>query len=426
MARPNLPRTIAFVAPYFLETTVRFISAAAREANARVGLISTDPLAKLPRDVAARLAAHRQVTNALDPDQLMAAVVALGQALGGATEGRRRAPVDRLLGTLEHLQEPLAIVRERLGIAGMGREAAQNFRDKAKMKTVLRAAGVPCARHRLLTSEAAAQEFVREVGFPIVVKPPDGAGAKATGRLENMEALANNLRQHPPSRRMPMMAEEFVHGEEHSFDGVSIDGRLVWHSITRYLPAPLEVVENPWIQWCVLLPREVDHPRFDGIRAWAAQALDALGMDTGVSHLEWFRRPDGSLAISEVGARPGGAQISKLISYAHDVDFYRAWAGVVIHGRFTPPARRFAAGAAYLRGQSQSGAKSGRVRAIRGLERAQKEVGELVVESNLPTLGQPPTGSYEGEGFVILRHPETRVVEQALARVVSLVRVDLG
>ncbi len=431
MARPNQPRTVAFVAPYFLETTVRFISAAAREANARVGLISTDPLAKLPRDVAGRLAAHRQVANALDPDQLMKAVVAIGQTLGGATEGRstgdrRRAPVDRLLGTLEHLQEPLAIVRDRLGIVGMGRQAAHNFRDKAQMKTVLRAAGVPCARHRLLTSEAEARDFVREVGFPMVVKPPDGAGAKATGRLENLDDLANSLRQHPPSQRMPMMAEEFVHGEEHSFDGVSIDGRLVWHSITRYLPAPLEVVENPWIQWCVLLPREVDHSRFQGIRKLAAHALDALGMDTGVSHLEWFRRPDGTLAISEVGARPGGAQISKLISYAHDVDFYRAWAGVVIHGRFEPPERRYAAGAAYLRGQSPRGAKGGRVRAIRGLERAQKEVGELVVESNLPSVGQPPTGSYEGEGYVILRHPETRVVEQALARVVSLVRVELG
>jgi hypothetical protein len=464
MARPNQPRTVAFVAPYFLDTTVRFISAAAREADARVGLISTDPLAKLPSDVAARLAAHCQVGNALDPEHLTAAVIDIGAVLGGAvlggatgpvaegmagdTSGRgRQAPVDRLLGTLEHLQEPLAIVRDRLGIVGMGHEAARNFRDKARMKTVLRAAGVPCARHRLLTSEEAARDFVREVGFPIVVKPPEGAGAKGTGRLDSLEALVARLRQQPPSRSAPLLAEEFVQGEEHSFDGVSIGGRLVWHSITRYLPTPLEVVENPWIQWCVLLPREVDHPRFNGIRTLAAQALDALGMDTGVSHLEWFRRTDGSLAISEVGARPGGAQISKLISYAHDFDFYRAWAGVVIHDRFTPPARRFAAGAAYLRGQSQRGQSQqgqsqqgqsqhgqyqqgarggGRVRAIRGLARAQQEVGEWVVESNLPTLGQPPSGSYEGEGYVILRHPETRVVERALARVVSLVRVDLG
>ena len=85
-------------------------------------------------------------------------------------------------------------------------------------------------------------------------------------------------------------------------------------------------------------------------------------MTTGVSHLEWFRRGDGSIAISEVGARPGGAQISKLMSHAHDFDFYRAWARLMIDHAFDPPEREYSAGAAYLRGQGQ-----GRVRAIHGL-----------------------------------------------------------
>ncbi len=411
-----MDRTIAFVAPYFLDTTIRFVSAAAREPGTKIGLISSDPLAKLPASLRRSLAAHRQVEDALDAGVLERAVAAIGRDLG-APGGR----VERLLGTLEHLQDPLAMVRDRLGIPGMGASAAANFRDKARMKTVLREAGVPCARHRLLTAPEDAWAFVRQVGFPIVMKPPAGAGAKATGRIDDEAALRAALERHPPTARRPMLAEEFVRGLEHSFDGVSIDGKLIWHSITRYAPTPLEVVENPWIQWCVLLPREVDDPQYNDIRGVAARALDALGMDSGVSHLEWFRRADGSIAISEVGARPGGAQITKLISYAHDIDFYRAWAGVVIHDRFTRPRRRYAAGAAYLRGQGR-----GRVKAIHGLGQAQKEMGALVVESNLPRLGQAPTGSYEGEGYVILRHPETAVVAKALERLISLVRVELG
>ena len=55
-----------------------------------------------------------------------------------------------------------------------------------------------------------------------------------------------------------MLLEEFVRGDEHSFDSVVVDGRLVWHSISRYLPSPLDVLEHPWIQWCVLLPRDID------------------------------------------------------------------------------------------------------------------------------------------------------------------------
>ena len=34
--------------------------------------------------------------------------------------------------------------------------------------------------------------------------------------------------------------------------------------------------------------------------------------------------------------------------------------------------------------------------------------------------------SYEGEGYIIVRHPETAVVEQAVSRIVSTIRVELS
>lgn len=405
-------RTVVFVAPFAFEITLRFAEAAARHPKTRMVLISQDAPAKFPAGLRQRLAAHIQVENALDPSHLAEAVAAVAQRSGG---------VHRLLGTLEQLQVPLAMVREKLGLEGVGTEVATNFRDKAQMKDVLHAAGLPCARHRMLKTAADASSFAAEVGFPIVVKPLAGAGAKGTYQVQNGAELADLLKQNPPHPQRPLLAEEFMQGDEHSFDGVLVNGKQVWHSLTHYLPTPLDAIENPWIQWCVLLPREIDHPRYDDIRVAAADSVRALGLRTGVFHMEWFRRPDGSVAISEVGARPGGAQISRLMSYAHDFSFYRAWAEVAIDGTFPNPPRRYAAGAAFLRGQGD-----GRVQRIRGLGQAQKEIGHLVVESNLPKLGQPKSSSYEGEGFVVLRHPETAVVEKALHRLISLIRVDMG
>jgi len=234
-------------------------------------------------------------------------------------------------------------------------------------------------------------------------------------------ALARAVASVAPSAERPVLLEEFVQGQEHSFDTVSIDGRPVWHSLSHYLPSPLHVLENPWIQWVVVVPREVDDARYDDVRRVAFRALEVLGMDTGVTHMEWFRRPDGSVAVSEVAARPPGAQFTSLISYANDFDFYRAWAKVAVHGVFERPARRYAAGAAYFRGQGE-----GRVKAVHGLDEAQRELGDLVVEVRLPRPGQGPSGSYEGEGYAILRHAETAVVERALRRLVSLVRVEMG
>ncbi|MDX1646433.1 MAG: ATP-grasp domain-containing protein [Longimicrobiales bacterium] len=405
-------RSVVFVAPFLAETTVRFVSAVSRVEDARTTLVSQDPPAKLPDAVRGRLHRTVRVPDALDPDALAETVRTVGSVTGGS--------VDRLLGTLEELQVPLGHVRDRLGIEGMGADVAENFRDKSRMKGLLRAHGLPCARHVLADDPEKATAFVQAVGYPVIVKPQAGSGSRGTHRLSGDEDLATALRSMPPTPRRPLMLEEFVQGEEHSFDSVALGGRIVWSSINDYLPPALEVLREPWIQWSVLLPREVDDPRYDAVKQVAGDALRALGMQTGMSHMEWFRRPDGSVAISEVGARPPGARFVHLISWAHDFDLFRAWADLMVHHRFEPRPRPYAAGAAYLRGQGR-----GRVARIRGLREVLSELGPMVVESRMPEIGQVPSGTYEGEGYVIVRHPETAMVRQALDRIVSTVRVDL-
>jgi hypothetical protein len=402
----------AFVAPYLLDATTRFVEATARLSGVELALVTCEPEDQLPTEVRSSLAAHWRIDDALDAGQIAAAVQALGGHLG---------PVQRLLAVLEQLQVPVAQVREHLGIAGMDAATAHNFRDKAQMKSVLRAAGVPCARHRLADSAAAVAGFAQEVGFPLVVKPPAGAGAKSTFRLDDLDDLRVWLEAAPPEPDRLALLEEFLTGEEGSYDSVMVDGQIVWDSVSSYLPTPLEVLRNPWIQWIVLMPRDIGGPENAGIRAIAPTALRALGLHTGLTHLEWFRRPDATVAISEVAVRPPGAQISSMLCYAHDFDLYGAWAQLMVHGSFAPPARSWSVGTVFLRGQG-----TGRVRAVHGLDGLPPEVSSVVVESRLPEPGQLSSSSYEGDGYIIVRHPDTAVVTNALRRLVTSVRVELG
>ena len=402
----------AFVAPYLLDATARFVEAAARLPGVELALVTCEPEDQLPAQVRSSLAAHWRIDGALDAGQIAAAVQALGGHLG---------PVQRLLAVLEQLQVPVAQVREHLGIAGMDAATAHNFRDKAQMKSVLRAAGVPCARHRLADSAAAVAGFAREVGFPLVVKPPAGAGAKSTFRLDDLDDLRVWLEAAPPEPDRLALLEEFLTGEEGSYDSVMVDGQIVWDSVSSYLPTPLEVLRNPWIQWIVLMPRDIGGPEYNGIRAIAPTALRALGLQSGLTHMEWFRRPDGTVAVSEVAVRPPGAQITSMLCYAHDFDLYTAWSRLMVEGSFDPPERKWAAGTVYLRGQG-----AGQVKAIHGLDALPPEVSSLVVDSRLPRAGQPSSGSYEGDGYITIRHPDTATVTAALKQIVSTVRVELG
>ena len=400
-----------FVAPFLLPATARFVATAAKLPDVSLAVITTEPVEHLPPELKQHLAGHWRVDDPLDPRQLVEAVRGLSQQLG---------PVERLVGALEQLQVPMAYVREQLGIDGMDTQTALNVRDKSRMKTVLRAAGIPCARHQLVTNASEAFAFAEAVGFPLVAKPPAGAGAQATYRLDDAAALQGWLVAIPPQPDAPGLLEEFLTGEEHTFDSVTVGGRTVFSSIADYLPTPLEVLRQPWIQWTVVLPRKLDDSRYDGIWEVGPAALHALGVRDALTHMEWFRRPDGSVAVSEVAARPPGAQITSMLGYVHDVDFYRIWAELVILGRFDPPERRYAAGTAYLRGQGR-----GRVGSVHGVDELQREIGQLVVEARLPDVGQPASSGYEGEGYIIVRDPDTEVVRDALRRIVSRVRVEL-
>jgi formate-dependent phosphoribosylglycinamide formyltransferase (GAR transformylase) len=406
---------VVFAIPFAMENTVRFARAAMSLPGVRLSVVSQDDPRQFPADFVAGLAGFERVADALRTADLIAGI---------RTLAARHGPPERLLGILETLQESLAAVREQLRIRGMDSATARNFRDKARMKDLFAAHDLPCARYRLCGTLAEALAFAQQAGFPLVGKPPAGAGAKATSRVDTMEELTAFLRRTPPAPGREVLLEEFVLGREFSFDTVTLHGQHVFHNICCYHPTPLEVMENPWIQWCVVLPRELGGAEFADIRRLGPRALSVLGMWTGMSHLEWFRRPDGALAIGEVAARPPGAQFTTLMGLVTDADLYRAFAQLMIDETFTPLERRYAAGAAYLRGQG--GGEGAVVRAVRGLDEACADLGELLVQVRAPIVGKAASTSYEGDGFVLVRHPDTALVEKAVRHIVDTVRVDLA
>ncbi|MDB4958241.1 MAG: putative carboxylase [Myxococcales bacterium] len=403
-------RNVIFAAPFPLETTMRFARAASRLPNVRLlGIVQDRPTgedARLFADVV-------EVEDGLDTDQLReAAEILIG----------RHGEIHRVIGILEPLQVQLAEVRRSLGVAGPSPETADLFRDKARMKDELRRHGLPCARHRLIRSWADAESFVAEVGYPLVLKPPAGMGCKATWRINNTDELRAALRALHASPERPALAEEFLRGREHSFETITVGGEVRFQSCSRYYPTPLEVTETPWIQWVVVLPRDIDGTDYADARALGVRAVKALGLETGFTHMEWFRRDDGSLAIGEIAARPPGAHIVLANSYAHDADMYKAWARATIDEAFDGPyERKYSVGVAYLRGVGH-----GRVVRVSGIERANERVGRLVVESRLPTRGAPRADTYEGDGYVIVRDPDTEVVKAAMTTIIETIQIEYG
>lgn len=413
-------RHVVFVAPRFLENTNRYVAAFAELEGVRLSVVSEDPETSIPEALRPRIAGHYRVEDCLDGAQLTEAVRRIDAAIGA---------VDRLTGALEQLQLPMAEARDALGVVGMGVETARRFRDKDRMKEVLREHGVPVAQSELVTSLDELSAFVARVGFPIIVKPPAGLGSRGTYRVTSpadLDALVTTGLV--PTDAQPLQAEEFVRAREHTCETVTIAGKPVWRSGTRYFPTPLEVLETSWMQYCVLLPREADDPTWTSFHPVNQAALDALfgdarmGAGTALTHMEWFLRDDGSMLVSEVGARPPGVHIMPMMGLAHECDMVAAWAELIAFDRFTPKERKWACGAAFFRGQGAGR----RVATVTGVEAAVAACGDALVEARTPKVGQPRADGYEGEGWAIVKHRTTEGVKQALLALVENVQVRYG
>jgi hypothetical protein len=420
VSSPLLPHVV-FVAPHFLENTNRYLAAFAGLADAELSVVSAEPESAMPPALRRRIAGHYRVPSCTDARALTAAVAAIAQGV---------SKVDRVAGALEQLQLPMAEVREALDIEGLRPDVAGRFRDKDLMKAVLRAHGVPVAESALATSTDELRAFADRVGLPVIVKPRAGLGTRGTYRVTSAEDLAALAALGVvPTPEQPLQVEEFVRAREHTCETVTVRGAAVWRSGTRYYPSPLEVLETPWTQYCVLLPREdadTEWTRFADVndRALAALLGDAAATAAGsaLTHMEWFLRDDGTTLVNEVGIRPPGVLIMPLMGLAHDADLFADWAELVAHDRFTPRPRRWAAGAAFLRGHG----RGDRVVSVTGVEDAVAELGDTLVELRAPAVGMPRSESYEGEGWATVRHAATEGAKRALLTLVERIQVRYG
>jgi hypothetical protein len=406
--------TVGFVAQEFTPRTLKFIDAVLGQPGVLMGLVSEDSFEKLPPRISERLVSTAAVASTEDSEAIAAAFRGLDEKLG---------KLELLLGIEEAIQVPLAEARQALGVPGATPENANAFRDKIRMKEGLQAAGVPVTRYGLIESVDDGIAFAEERGyFPLVFKPVDGTGGQSMYRVENEEELYALLDRLAPSAEAPVLGEEFIHGQECTLEVMCIGGIPAWSSATRWSHPLLEVRDTPGLQWSITLPREVDDPADPVVRQMGYAALRALGLDSGVANLEWFRRPDGSAVISEVATRPPGAHILSLMGLSHGADLYRAWANAVVNGVFGPIPRVFASGVAFLRSQGEGD----HVAAVEGWEQLREELGDLVVEAVLPAPGQERSRSPEGEGYILVRDTETAKVDAALARITAEVRVVAG
>lgn len=211
-----------------------------------------------------------------------------------------------------------AELRESYGLPGMDVESTLRFRDKVLMKDVLAAKGYDALpRYRALGY----QETVAAVPWAgrTVVKSRWGVGASEV-RVARDLAEANRAARELERGPDQLEIEEFVDGKMYHCDSVVIDGGVAFTAVSEYIAQPGHFGEGK-VAGSVLL---LAGPLREELLAENTRVLELLGMGSGVTHVEFFRRPSGELVFCEAAARPGGGGINDIIAEAYRVDIIRA------------------------------------------------------------------------------------------------------
>jgi hypothetical protein len=240
-------------------------------------------------------------------------------------DAARGSGVDRVVAASERSLQTGGYLRSFFGLDGIDYDTANAFSNKHVMKQRLRAAGIAVAPSRLAPGVEDIAAAAADLDWPVIVKPVLGAGSLDVVRLDTPAALTEFLNSPAAGElrgcEVPLLVEHCVDMRaEYHCDGVIQDGQVRFVEVSRYFEPLLGVLGR--INGSATLTGA------DPARARAAElharTVAALGLRSGVTHLELFETGDGML-VGEITCRPAGGGLPRNVELASGVNLWRCF-----------------------------------------------------------------------------------------------------
>lgn len=315
-------KNFVFISPNF-PTNYWMFCRALKENGFNVLGIGDQPYEELSQNLKDSLCEYYKVSNLENYDEVYRGVAFLIFKHG---------PIDWLESNNEYWLERDAMLRTAFHITtGFQESDMPRIKYKSKMKEYYQKIGMPVARYHIVDTIEGCEEFIKEVGYPVVTKPDNGVGASHTYRLTCREELEKFFAKKEPD--VSYIMEEYIFGEVNSYDAI-IDshGNPLFETGNVTPCSIMDIVNTNDNSIFYILKDLPDDTRIAG-RATAK----SFGVKSRFVHFEFFRLlkdqkglgRKGDLMALEVNMRPSGGVSPDMMNFAHDTDVYKIWADMV-------------------------------------------------------------------------------------------------
>ena len=205
------------------------------------------------------------------------------------------------------------------------------IRYKSHMKTYYQKAGIPTARYHMVDTLSGCRQFIREVGYPVVVKPDNGVGASLTWCIENAAQLRQFFKEKPQD--ISFIMEEFIFAEINSYDAIIDSHGEPLFETGNITPVSIMDIVNKKLDSLYYIVKTLA----PSTRAAGRACVKSFGVKSRFVHFEFFRLlkdqkglgKAGDLVALEVNMRPSGGFTPDMINFASETDVYKIWADMI-------------------------------------------------------------------------------------------------
>ena len=216
---------------------------------------------------------------------------------------------------------------------GFQEEEMEFVKRKSKMKECYKKAGVPVAPYHLVTTLEEGKKFIKQVGYPVIIKPDNGVGANDTRKIEGEETLLVFYEEQEKKKENYYIMEPFVDGEICSYDAIiNQEGEPLLETGNITPISIMDMVNEQGDVYFYIVPQLAND-----IKEAGRSCIKAFGVKGRFVHFEFFRLKrdqegigkKGQIIGLEVNMRPSGGYTPDMINFSLDTDVYQCWADMI-------------------------------------------------------------------------------------------------
>jgi biotin carboxylase len=341
-------------------------------------------------------------------------------------------PLDAVVGVDEPTAIAAAAIAAELGLPHNPVASVRAAGNKARLRVLLDASGVPTPSYRLHHAGEDPVAAAARAPYPCVLKPTFLAGSRGVIRADDPEAFVEAwrrilgiLREPDVARRGKsaadeILVEEFVPGVEMALEGLLAKGRLRTLALFDK-PDPLD---GPFFEETLYVtPSRRTASEQEAVVDAAARGAHALGLTEGPVHAE-VRVGGGRAWLIEIAARSIGGLCARTLRFGTGISLEELILRHALRMRVDAAGRRPGAAGVMMIPIPRAGVLEG----VEGLEAARAVAGveEVTITAH---SGQRLVPLPEGSrylGFLFARAPEPDAVEGALREAHRRLTIRIG